>query len=99
MLFLLLFLCNIVWSRVLWYLQHCSFCWASNDFHSEYYGRFWFFKLITKKSVWKLSTCIMVHPNLQGKWGKFPREKNVKWKVERSWFWIYDYFVGICWIQ
>jgi hypothetical protein len=27
MLFLLLLLCNIVWSQVLWYLQHCSFCW------------------------------------------------------------------------
>jgi hypothetical protein len=26
MLFLLLWLCNIVWSQVLWYLQHCSFC-------------------------------------------------------------------------
>jgi hypothetical protein len=28
MLFLLLLLCNIVWSRVLWYYQHCSFCWV-----------------------------------------------------------------------
>jgi hypothetical protein len=28
MLFLLLLLCNIVWSRVLWYLQHCSFCYS-----------------------------------------------------------------------
>jgi hypothetical protein len=27
MLFLLLLLCNIFWSQVLWYLQHCSFCW------------------------------------------------------------------------
>jgi hypothetical protein len=25
MLFLLQYLCSIVWSRVLWYLQHCSF--------------------------------------------------------------------------
>jgi hypothetical protein len=25
-LFLLLWLCSIVWSQVLWYLQHCSFC-------------------------------------------------------------------------
>jgi hypothetical protein len=25
MLFLLLLLCNIVWSQVLWYLQHCLF--------------------------------------------------------------------------
>jgi hypothetical protein len=28
MLFLLLLLCNVVWSRVLWYLQHCFFCWV-----------------------------------------------------------------------
>jgi hypothetical protein len=27
MLFLLLLLCNVVWSQVLWYLQHCPFCW------------------------------------------------------------------------
>jgi hypothetical protein len=26
MLFLLLWLCSMVWSCVLWYLQHCSFC-------------------------------------------------------------------------
>jgi hypothetical protein len=28
MLILLLLLCNIVWSQVFWYLQHCSFCWV-----------------------------------------------------------------------
>jgi hypothetical protein len=28
MLFLFLLLCNVVWSWVLWYLQHCSFCWV-----------------------------------------------------------------------
>jgi hypothetical protein len=28
MLFLLLLLCNIVWSWVLWYLHHCCFCWV-----------------------------------------------------------------------
>jgi hypothetical protein len=27
-LFLLLLLCNIVWSQVLWYLQICSFWWV-----------------------------------------------------------------------
>jgi hypothetical protein len=26
MLVLLLWLCSILWSRILWYLQHCSFC-------------------------------------------------------------------------
>jgi hypothetical protein len=25
-LFLLLWLCSIVWNQILWYLQHCSFC-------------------------------------------------------------------------
>jgi hypothetical protein len=34
MLFLLIWLCSIIWSQVLWYLQHCSFC----------SGLFWLFR-------------------------------------------------------
>jgi hypothetical protein len=48
MLFLLLWLCSIVWSQVLWYLQHCSgsvLLWLFRVFCASKWTLWWVFNL------------------------------------------------------
>jgi hypothetical protein len=57
MLFLLLWLCSIVWIQVLWYLQHCSFCsgllWVLEVFCASTWVSGLFF-LFLWKQPWKI---------------------------------------------
>jgi hypothetical protein len=54
MLFLLLWFYSIVWSRVLWYLQHCSFCWVLPWLFTTFCASKWTLVLIFQ-SLWWMS--------------------------------------------
>jgi hypothetical protein len=54
MLFLLLWLCSIVWSQVLWYFQCCSFCWVLSWLFTVFCVSKWTLRLIFQ-SLWWMS--------------------------------------------
>jgi hypothetical protein len=54
MLFLLLWWCCIVWSQVLWYLQHCTFCSVLPWQFTVFFASKWTLGLIFQ-SLWRMS--------------------------------------------
>jgi hypothetical protein len=53
-LFLLLWLCSIIWIQVLWYFQHCCFC----------LGLFWLFGIF---SIWKFHINFRINSSISVK--------------------------------
>jgi hypothetical protein len=60
--FLLLWFCSIIWSQVLWYFQHCSFCselfWQFRDFYFSIRISELIFLFFLKKSSIRFASCI-----------------------------------------
>jgi hypothetical protein len=56
---LLPWLCNIVWSWVLWYPQHCSFCSGLLLLFGIFYTSIWILRLIFLFLWWMTSVFLM----------------------------------------